>query len=120
MIALIKDLPENIVGFKYSGEVTDTDYESVLFPTIRNADIKNNHLNILCKIEDDFTGFNLGAMKDDFELGFKYFKDWGKIAVVSEKSWLNHLTQALSFLIPAKVKVFDNQEMDKAITWLTE
>ncbi|HEY1870930.1 MAG TPA: STAS/SEC14 domain-containing protein [Chitinophagaceae bacterium] len=120
MITLIENMPENIVGFAYAGQVTATDYESVLFPAIENAAKKSKRLKILCRVENDFSGLSLGALKDDFQLGFGYFKDWEKIAILSDKDWLNHLTKAIGFIVPAKVKVFGSSKMDEAVKWLSE
>jgi hypothetical protein len=54
------------------------------------------------------------------EIGIKYFKDWKKIAFVSDKEWMNHIVDAFGFLVPAKVKTFENKEMNAAIQWLSE
>ncbi len=34
MITLIENLPDNIIGYKYDGDVTTADYETVLFPAV--------------------------------------------------------------------------------------
>lgn len=37
MIKEIKNLPNGILGFTYSGKVTGKDYDKVIFPVIRIA-----------------------------------------------------------------------------------
>lgn len=120
MITLIKNLPGDIIGFSYDDEVTAADYEKVLFPAIEKGAKKSKDLNVLCRLGENFKGFKLGALKEDMEIGIKYFKDWKKIAFVSDKEWMNHTVKAFGFLVPAKVRTFENKEMDTAIKWLSE
>ena len=120
MITLIKNMPDNIVGYKYDGEVTATDYEKVLFPAVKAASEKSKSLKVLCQLGKNFKGFKLGALEDGMEIGLKYFKDWEKIAFVSDKKWMNHTIKAFEFLVPAKVRTFKNKDMDAAIKWLSE
>ena len=82
MITRIENLPENIIGLKYDGQVTAADYESVIFPVLERASEKSKDLKILCQLTENFKGFDLGALKDDFKIGIKYFRDWKKIAFV--------------------------------------
>lgn len=120
MIALIKNMPDNIVAFRYDDEVTATDYETVLFPAVEAALRKSKNLKVLWQLGENFKGFKLGALKDDMELGLKYFRDWKKIAFVSDKEWMNHTVKAFGFLIPGKVKTFEKKNMHEAIKWLEE
>lgn len=72
----------------YDDEVTAADYETVVFPVVEAAVKKNKDLKVLLQLGENFTGFKLGAMKDDMEIGLKYFRDWKKIAFVSDKEWI--------------------------------
>ena len=120
MITIIKNLPDDIAGFKYDDKVTATDYETVLFPAVEAAFKKSKDLKVLCRLGKNFKSFKLGALKDDMELGLKYYKDWKKIAFVSDKEWMSHTVKAFGFLVPAKVKTFNNKNMNEAIKWLEE
>ena len=120
MITLIKNIPDDIVGFSYDDEVTAADYETVVFPAVEAAVKKKIDLKVLLRLGVSFKGFKLGALKDDMEIGIKYFKDWKKIAFISDKEWMNHTVKAFGFLMPAKVRTFENKDMDAAIKWLSE
>ena len=78
MITLIKSLPDNIIGCRYKGQVTDAYSESVLFPAVVTAFKKNKKLKVLLQLSENFEGFNFGALKDDVEVGLKYFASWKK------------------------------------------
>ena len=120
MITLIENIPDNIIAFRYDDEVSAADYETVLFPAVETALKKSKDLKVLWQLGENFKGFKFGALKDDMELGLKYFRDWKKIAFVSDKEWMNHTVTAFGFLVPAKVKTFENKSMNEAIKWLEE
>jgi hypothetical protein len=120
MITLIKNIPDNIIGFRYEDHVTAEDYEIVLFPAVNVAKKKSKDLKILCQLADNFKGFSLGALKDDMEVGLKYFRDWKKIALLSNKEWMNDIVKAFSLFVTAQVRTFQNKDIDEAIKWLSE
>lgn len=62
MITVIKNLPENIMGFRYEGQVTGEDYESVLLPAVTIAFKQNKSLKVLCQLAEDFEGFHFSAI----------------------------------------------------------
>ncbi len=117
MISIIKKLPDMIIGFKYEGKVTAKDYESILFPAIESTFEKNKDLKILCQIAKNFEGFKVDALIDDAKLGIKYFRNWKKIAFVSNKKKMNDTVRTFGFLIPGQVKTFKNKK--EAIQWLS-
>lgn len=120
MITRIENLPADIIGYRYDGEVTATDYETVLFPAVEAAVQQNKELKVLCLLGEEFKGFDLSALKDDAALGFHYFKNWKKIAFVSDKDWLNHVVKAFGFLMPGKVRTFKTADFEEAKNWLAE
>ena len=77
------------------------------FPTVEVALKRSKNLKMLCRLIDNFKSFNLRALKDDMKMGWKYLRAWKKIAFVSDKEWI----KAYWFLVPAKVKTFDNKDM---------
>lgn len=120
MITLIKNLPPDIIGFRYEDHVTAEDYETVVFPAVKAATKKSKDLKALCQLTDNFKGFSFGALKDDMEVGLKYFRDWKKIAFLSDKEWVNHAVKAFGFLVPAQVHTYKNNETQEAVKWLSE
>ena len=43
-----------------------------------------------------------------------------KIAVVSDVHWINDSVNLLNFIMPSQVRVFSNNEFDKAKAWVVE
>ena len=91
-----------------------------LFSAVEVALKRSKNLKVLCRLVDNFKSFKLGALKDDMEIGWKYLREWKKIVFVSDREWMNHAVKAFWFLVPAKVKTFENKNMNEAIKWLKE
>ena len=119
MIERIEGLKENIVGFKFAGQVTEKEYEEVIFPAIKDQLTKQAKLRILCYFAED-TKVSMGAMWDDTVMGFKHYFDWERIAVVTDLVWIKHSFKALGFLIKGHLKIYPADELQQAIEWLEE
>jgi hypothetical protein len=117
MITVLHGLPDNVLGVEASGKVTDDDYEQVLIPAVREKREAHAKIRFVYVLGEDFDGWSMGAMWEDAKLGLKDPKAWEKIAVVSDKDWLKHAVQALGWMIPGEVRVFDLAELDAAKDW---
>ncbi len=118
MIALIHHLPESICGFIATGQVSASDYETVLIPAIEARLQQTDKIRILYHLAPSFSGFTSGAMWDDAKVGFAHLTAWEKIAIVTDEAWLKTAIGFLKFAIPCPMKVFANAHYDEAITWL--
>jgi hypothetical protein len=61
------------------------------------------------------------AWVDDFKFAFKNFasfKKVDKVAVVTDKAWIAKYSELMGPVIPAEVKVFENEDIDEARSWL--
>ncbi len=76
MIERIPDLPDNVIGFVASGQVTAGDYESVVIPAIESALKTQGNVRTLYQLGPAFTEFSAGAMWDDMKLGMAHLKAW--------------------------------------------
>ncbi len=46
--------------------------------------------------------------------------EFEKVAVVSDIHWMNDSVKLFRFLMPVPVKIFSNDELDKAKAWVSE
>ena len=118
MIKLLPDLPDHVVGIDASGQVTASDYETVLIPAIKSALNIHDRIRVLYQMGPEFTGFTSGAMWDDMKLGILHFKAWEKIAVVTDVKWVANATHMFGFAMPCPVKVFSIAEFAEATKWI--
>lgn len=120
MIEQIKGLPAGTLGFLVRGQVTAEDYERVLVPDVEAAFALNRKLRLIYVIDEDFTGFDPGAMWDDARLGWRHFSGWDRIALVTDVAWLRTTAHAMGFVIPADFRLFSLAELQQATEWVSE
>lgn len=120
MIEKIPFLPDNVLGFTAKGTVTAKDYESVINPAVEAQFTENSKVRFLYHLGKDFTEFESGAMWDDAKLGLKHPLGWEKIAVVSDFEWIKRAIRVFGLVIPGQIRVFNNDELDEAVQWISE
>ena len=114
MLEALKGFPENTVAFAARGQLTQSDYRTVLLPTVEAA-LK---LRVCFEIGSDFAGIDPSAVWEDFKIGLGHWLRWERIAVVTDIGWIRNAIWPLGFLMPAKVKVFPTSEAPQARNWL--
>ena len=120
MIEQIEGLPAGTLGFRASGQVTAADYERVLVPDVEAAFALNRKLRLLYLVDEDFTGFDPGAMWDDARLGMRHLSGWDRVALVTDVPWLRMTATAMGFVIPAEFRLFGLAELAAAKAWIGE
>lgn len=119
MIELIPHLPADTIGFRTHGVVTAEDYRTVVEPALDAAHEHGTPVNIVYVIGDDVERFTLGAMIQDSEVGSVPAKDWGRIAVVTDKHWIVGAVHLFLHFYRCEVKTFAVAEESDAIAWAT-
>lgn len=120
MIAVMPDLPGNVLGFSASGKVTASDYETVLVPAVETALGRQGKLRLLYHIGADFDGFGIGALWADAKVGLEHPSAWERIALVTDVEWLRTTANVFGFAMPGEVRVFSNAELPDAKQWVAE
>ncbi|WP_266172080.1 STAS/SEC14 domain-containing protein [Dyella subtropica] len=118
MIVQMTGLPPGVLGFTAHNQVTAKDYEQVIVPDIEAAFAINPKLRVMFHTDEDFTGFDAGAMWDDAKLGFRHFSGWERAALVTDVGWIRTLARALGFLSPGQFRLFHSAELDDARAWV--
>jgi hypothetical protein len=67
----------------------------------------------------DFSGFSVGAVWDDLQVGMRYLRLLEACAVVTDIEWISKSTQITGFLMPCPVKALTTTELQSAIGWLS-
>jgi hypothetical protein len=120
MIEALKGFPTRVLVFSWKGHVTKHDYENVLIPAIEEALKQEGKIRLCYLIDTDFSGFERGAIADDFKVGLEHVVRWERIAVVTDLEWIGYTFRAFSFVIPGVAKVFRVDEKAKARKWILE
>ena len=119
MITLIEGLPQDTVGAKYSGKVTEADYRKVMIPAIEARLNKDMPVNFLIVIEDDFEKLSLRARMEDVFLDDKHGKDFGRIAIVTSNDEVAKMVREFAAHKDNLARVYTPAEMDQAKEWAT-
>lgn len=120
MIEKIPGLPDNVLGFKAKGTVTEHDYETVIIPAVEELFSRQEKIRFLYHLGEEFTGFEAAAIWDDTKLGMKHLTGWEGVAIVSDAEWVRAAIKIFGVVIPGRVRVFHNNEIAEATRWISE
>jgi hypothetical protein len=117
MIKVMDHMPTGTIGFEATGKVTKEDYEGVLVPAVTAAR-EQGAVRLLYVLGDDFESYSPGAMWSDTKLWAGNRESWERVAVVTDIDWVENGIKAFSWLMHGKIRVFDDDDVDKAKLWL--
>jgi Protein of unknown function (DUF3478). len=119
MIEQIHNLPDNMVGFRSSGEVTQDDFKLVN-TKVSELVQKTGKLNYLLYLENSPADFTFGAWIQDALLGIKNITKWNRAAIISDSETVDKFTSFFSKIMPGEFKVFHKNDLERAIEWTSE
>ena len=117
MINELTGLPEGVIGFEASGKIAAEDYRDVILPSLEQA-AKQGDVRFLIVMRD-FDGISGGAIWQDLKIGIEHLHAWKRIALVTDISWMSHLTDLFGWMTPGETKTFPLSQQAQAIQWLT-
>jgi len=119
MIEQIHNLPDNMVGFRSSGEVTQDDFKLVN-TKVSELVQKTGKLNYLLYLGNSPADFTFGAWIQDALLGIKNITKWNRAAIISDSETVDKFTSFFSKIMPGEFKVFHKNDLERAIDWTSE
>ncbi|MFC6096378.1 STAS/SEC14 domain-containing protein [Flavobacterium qiangtangense] len=119
MIEQIKNLPDNMVGFRASGEVSKDDFE-IVHKKVEQLVDKTGKLNYMLFLDTPPSEFTVGAWWEDALLGIKNITKWNRAAIISDSETVDKFTAVFSKVMPGEFKVFQKNDLERAIDWTSE
>ena len=119
MIQIIKDAPSHVAAFRATGEVTKTDYETVVVPEVDRVVKQYDALNFLLELDTDVANFTAGAWMQDAWVGLKNITKWHRAAIVTDSDKIIAMTNAFSHLVPGEFKGFTKEAFDESVEWVS-
>ncbi|MGF1774584.1 STAS/SEC14 domain-containing protein [Vibrio wakamikoensis] len=109
---------ESLLILKATGKLTHEDYQAIT-PVLESSlqGISAKHMKMLVDITE-FSGWELRAAWDDFQLGLKLGFNIEKIAIYGDKNWQELASKIGSWFIAGDMASFGNYQ--DAIEWLTD
>jgi SpoIIAA-like len=111
--------PAGIQALEAIGTVTTDDYERVFAPLVDRARRTGARMRLLCQFGPGFERITLGALWADTRLGMRYLRLLDGCAVVSDIGWIRAPARGIGAWMPCPVRVYDDDERDDAVAWLT-
>ncbi len=105
-----------VYAFKVSGKLTEEDARTLL-PRLSELAEREEKLSLFIELED-FLGWDAGELWDDIRFARKHARDFERIAIVGENSWMHWMTGLAKLFLYADVRFFDRGEEKKALEWL--
>jgi len=109
---------ESLLVIKATGKLTHKDYqviEPILDSTINELDQKR--FKLLVDITE-FSGWELRAAWDDFQLGAKVGFKLEKVAIYGDKNWQNLAAKVGSWFVSGQMSSFG--DYNSAVDWLLD
>jgi hypothetical protein len=120
MLRRIEDMPVGTVGFEAVGEVEDDDWEETVEPILRREMAAGGKVRLLYVLGVDARTVEGDAMRADAAFRARHAREFERVAVVSDESWMKPALRALSFLLPGGARGFSVRDLAAAKTWLAE
>ena len=102
-----------------SGKITAEDYDTVLIPAIHEKLKKYKNIRILYQLDTSYVHYELGAFLEDAKVTWHTFS-FEKVTVVSDVHWIRDSVNLYKLFMPMAIKVFSNNEIEKAKVWISE
>ncbi|RZJ24295.1 MAG: STAS/SEC14 domain-containing protein [Flavobacterium sp.] len=119
MVEILKDIPNNVAGFRASGAVKQDDYVNVVIPFTEEKLRQTGEINFLLLIDTDLSNFTFGAWLNDALLGIKHLTKWRKAAIITDNEVAIKFTDGFSVVAPGEFKGFLRSNYEAAVRWVS-
>lgn len=99
-----------------TGKLEKRDYE-LFAPEVERVVRDHGKIRVLFHMHD-FHGWSAGALWEDIKFDLKHFNDIERLALVGEKKWQKGMAVFCKPFTTAKVKYFEEGQLDEARSWL--
>jgi len=119
MIEIIEGLPGNVAAFKATGKVVQEDYDEVVNPLVDKVYKAYGKVNFMLQLETPLSNYSVMAWLKDAILGFVYFTEFNRVAIVSHQPGVKKFTNFFGRFVPGKFRGFLGSEVDDAKSWVS-
>lgn len=120
MIEPLENLPDGVIGFRATGDVTGDEYRDVLLPAMREQ-AEAGEVRLVFAIGPGFDEFEGGAMWEDTKvgatLGIGHHSAWKRCALATDVEWIAKAFHMFAWMAPGEVKTFGLDQLDEAKEW---
>lgn len=119
MMKIIGNLPDEVLGIEAGGKITHDDYQKVLIPAAEEKIRRHDKIRMLFML-GDMDGFEFAALWDDTKFGLTHWKEFTRIAIVTDNVYIKSMTTLFAPFFPGEIRLYESLEKDDAILWIGE
>lgn len=101
------------------GKISADDYHTVLIPAVNDRIAKFGSARMLCLLGDRYEGLTVGAAWSDLMLGVSRWNELGRLAVVTDVTWIADAVLLFAPFFHHPVRVFPTAALDDAHQWIS-
>ena len=109
---------ENTVALKFVGEVTSQDYHQLL-PIVEKKIKDFEKINLYWELEN-FKGWDWQSLWQEIQFDLSYISSFKRVAIVGDKNLEQTVVGFIKPFVPFKLKFFESELKEKALTWVNE
>ena len=113
---LTEKMDGKVIEVAVSGTLSKEAYQQ--FVPVTEAAIKRHGKVRVLFIMRDFHGWDAGALWEDMKFDIKHFSEIERLAIVGESKWEQGMSTFCRPFTTAKLKYFDQKDVDQAREWI--
>lgn len=117
MMQTLSGFPRDVVAFVWRDDMSTSEFQSALTSSARSRPGKHD-IKLFAKLAEDHSGEEHVVSLDDAMVGAGNWRDFGRIAIVTDETWVRHMVQFFAPFVHGPVRVFSNAQAEDARRWL--
>ena len=118
MLEILPESQQEILMVRATGRLTEKDYQEVLIPRLETLLNEYGKAKFLFFMDEQFQGWELGALWDDAKFGVRHRNDFIKVAVVGGARWVEWGVKLFAPFMEGEVKTFPSDQLPQAVDWI--
>ena len=107
----------DILVIRVEGKLTTKDYEEIFIPRLESMLNGEKKVSIIIDFDDNFEGWEIGAMWDDVKFGLAHKNDFKKIATLNASEWMEWAMKISSYIF-CDMQNFPKGDLQSAYEWV--
>ncbi len=120
MVEIMPESEGNVLVVKATEKLTARDYEEVFIPKINQLIEEHQKVKVVVFLDENFSGWEIGAAWDDAKFGIKHRSDFEKMAVVGGPKWVQWATKISAYFMKGQVAFYGIPDFESAVAWVKE
>jgi hypothetical protein len=115
MMHMLSGFPRDVVAFAWRDDMSADEFHHALTDSRERAGKRD--IRLFARLAEDHSGEDATSL-DDSMLGVGNWRDFGRIAIVTDETWVRHMVQFFAPFVHGPVRVFSSAQSEDARRWL--